>query len=709
MAEKKIVDLIVNDNLKQTESHLKDLNNQLKVTNNETDNLKKSFNELDKSATNLDATFEEVYGDLKPLTARMGEAEDRLYELALAGKQGTKEFNELLAVVGKYRKTQILTDLAVDSAATTMNQKLGGALQYVAGGFAATQGAMALFGKENKDVEKAILKVQSALAITQGFTAMRDGANSIKMLSASFKSLTIFQTAYNFVNNATSIGLKVLRGALIATGIGALIVGVGMLIANFDKLKAGLLKLVPSLAVFGEAIGKIYDAFTDFVGITSDATRAMDKMLANADKSLAKNAKFLDEHGTQVDEYTKRKLEAVNEYNEALKKDGANQVALKKELDRKIAKIDAERKAADDAKAKEAKDKQKELDKEAKDRLDAYNKSIVDATQAYYNEIADIEADTEQKKLDLWKKRQVEEIKLLAKNRKDRDTLLLALQADYNLKSALLDKKAREEGEAAREKYEQEIRDKKAQAFLDLQSETQGLIDESNRQIQAIADANLAKAENEELSFQERYAAVDEREKLISEMIFNSEDERTAYEKQNSETRKKIATAETETKKALQLKYAEVVGNIGALLRQAAGENKDLAIAGILLEQASAIAIIGINAQKNAAKAGYLTPLGIAELVAGGVGIASAIISAKQGIDAINASGIPGGSGGGGGGGSSPVTPRFNVVGAAPASANQIANTIGKDLPPVKAYVVANDVTSAQSLNRNIVSSASLG
>ena len=708
MAEKKIVDLIVNDNLKQTESHLKDLNSQLKVTNNETDNLKKSFNELDKSATNLDATFEEVYGDLKPLTARMGEAEDRLYELALAGKQGTKEFNELLAVVGKYRKTQILTDLAVDSAATTMNQKLGGALQYVAGGFAATQGAMALFGKENKDVEKAILKVQSALAITQGFTAMRDGANSIKMLSASFKSLTIFQTAYNFVNNATSIGLKVLRGALIATGIGALIVGVGMLIANFDKLKAGLLKLVPSLAVFGKAIGKIYDAFTDFVGITSDATRAMDKMLANADKSLAKNAKFLDEHGSQVDEYTKRKIDAVNEYNEALKKDGANQVALKKELDRKLAKIDAERKAADGAKAKEAKDKQKEKDKEEKDRIDAYNKSIIDATNAYNNEIADIEADTEQKKLELWKKRQIEEIELLAKNRKDRDTLLLALQADYNLKSSLLDKKAREEGEEAREKYEQEIRDKEAKAFLDLQSETQGLIDESNRQIQAIADANLAKAENEELSFQERYAAVDEREKLMSEMIFKSEDERTAYEKQNSETRKKIATAETETKKALQLKYAEVVGSMGALLRQAAGENKDLAIAGILLEQASAIASIAINSQKNAAKAGYLTPVGIAELVAGGVGIASSIIAAKQGIDAINASGIPGGSGGGGGS-SSPVTPRFNVVGAAPASANQIANTIGKDLPPVKAFVVANDVTTAQSLNRNIVSSASLG
>jgi len=161
-----------------------------------------------------------------------------------------------------------------------------------------------------------------------------------------------------------------------------------------------------------------------------------------------------------------------------------------------------------------------------------------------------------------------------------------------------------------------------------------------------------------------------------------------------------------ETKKQLQLKYADVIGSMGRLLRQAAGENKDLAIAGILLEQASAVASIAINSQKNAAKAGYLTPIGIAELVAGGIGITSAILAAKQGIDAINASGVPGGSGGGGGM-TAPAAPRFNVVGT--SGVNQIAQTIGRDQAPVKAYVVANDVTSAQSLSRNIVSSASLG
>ena len=71
------------------------------------------------------------------------------------------------------------------------------------------------------------------------------------------------------------------------------------------------------------------------------------------------------------------------------------------------------------------------------------------------------------------------------------------------------------------------------------------------------------------------------------------------------------------------------------------------------------------------------------------------------------------------GGGSSISTPRvsvssastppaFNVVGAGEGS--QIAQALGeKDQQPVKAYVVSQDVTTAQSLDRNIIESASIG
>jgi len=68
----------------------------------------------------------------------------------------------------------------------------------------------------------------------------------------------------------------------------------------------------------------------------------------------------------------------------------------------------------------------------------------------------------------------------------------------------------------------------------------------------------------------------------------------------------------------------------------------------------------------------------------------------------------PSGGGGATGGGAAPAAPAFNVVGASPT--NQLAQTIGnQQQQPIKAYVVANDVTTQQSLDRNIVSSASIG
>jgi len=52
--------------------------------------------------------------------------------------------------------------------------------------------------------------------------------------------------------------------------------------------------------------------------------------------------------------------------------------------------------------------------------------------------------------------------------------------------------------------------------------------------------------------------------------------------------------------------------------------------------------------------------------------------------------------------------PAFNIVGASPE--NQLAQAIGeKESKPMKAYVVSNDVTNAQALDRNIIDSASIG
>ena len=62
-----------------------------------------AFDEMDKSGKRLSATFEQIYGeDLQPMSSRIGELEDRLYELALAGQTNTDEFREMTGEVARH-------------------------------------------------------------------------------------------------------------------------------------------------------------------------------------------------------------------------------------------------------------------------------------------------------------------------------------------------------------------------------------------------------------------------------------------------------------------------------------------------------------------------------------------------------------------------------------------------------------------------------
>jgi hypothetical protein len=53
------------------------------------------------------------------------------------------------------------------------------------------------------------------------------------------------------------------------------------------------------------------------------------------------------------------------------------------------------------------------------------------------------------------------------------------------------------------------------------------------------------------------------------------------------------------------------------------------------------------------------------------------------------------------------TAPQFNVVGA--SGVNQIAQVVGQNQQPIKAYVVSSEISSQQSLDRNKVMSASIG
>ena len=223
------------------------------------------------------------------------------------------------------------------------------------------------------------------MAISQGVQAIGESVDSFKQLGAVIRATTLYQKALagataiqTFVMNGATLAAKLLRGALIATGVGALVVGVGLLIANFDKVKKVVMNLIPGLSAVGDVVMSIVNTVTDFIGVTSEAERANERLKASAAASIALNKKYLAEHGSQLDEFTKQKLAAKDKYNEAIQEENADRVALAKELNRELANIDKARQDEKDKEAKEAQDKIDAKDKEAKEAA----KKLRDEAQA---------------------------------------------------------------------------------------------------------------------------------------------------------------------------------------------------------------------------------------------------------------------------------------------------------------------------------------
>jgi len=239
---------------------------------------------------------------------------------------------------------------------------------------------------------KSVLDNGGAMGLLNDLTGglamtIKDAVEATDLFTKSTKAQTTFQKIQTLVMGTSTGALKAFRLALVATGIGAIVVGLGLLIANFDKVKKAVMNLIPGLSAVGDFLGALFDAVTDFIGITSDATRALDKMVADSEASLKRSEHFLEANGDKYDEYTQRKIKANIDYNKKVLEltkayeDGEikSQEELNQKLkdfrdkaDREIFKADADREEANRKRRQEAQDKinaenQKALEKRKQD------------------------------------------------------------------------------------------------------------------------------------------------------------------------------------------------------------------------------------------------------------------------------------------------------------------------------------------------------
>lgn len=205
--------------------------------------LRKAFDDAKKKAIEIGKAFGENSEQFKKAEAALGqmvnqfakfgnlktdlrEAQKILVAMTEAFGAGSKEAVAAAQAVAQF-KDQIGDAKELSDAFNPDRkfQAFSNSISGVLGGFSALTGAMALFGGESKDVEKVLLKVQGAMALSQGI-------NSVLAAKDSFIALA------TVIRTQVVAAFATLKGALISTGIGALVVGIGLAIKYFVDLAA---------------------------------------------------------------------------------------------------------------------------------------------------------------------------------------------------------------------------------------------------------------------------------------------------------------------------------------------------------------------------------------------------------------------------------------------------------------------------------------
>jgi SepF-like predicted cell division protein (DUF552 family) len=255
-------------------------------------------------------------------------------------------------------------------------------LQGVAGGFAAVQGAMAVFGVESEDLQKTLVKVQGALALSEGLNTFLDtGIQGFKNLISVIQNSTVVIKANELATKAaaftmrlfgvevetTSVAFNVLKGAIAATGIGLLVVALGQAVSAFDT--------------FANSAEDAADKQKEFNNTVKEGARfELDELTKTLDNQMKIDVAKAKSRGASEQEifdiqqrYAKGKLEAQIRYYDEIKKidqkaglDALSNIE-KANADGLAAKYEfeaAERKRKEDKRKadKEAADKQRELD-----------------------------------------------------------------------------------------------------------------------------------------------------------------------------------------------------------------------------------------------------------------------------------------------------------------------------------------------------------
>jgi len=290
----------------------------------DTGNTINDINSFDKALNNLNKDINTTQTELKDSSA----TDDFAQQLDALNKKveaGGLSMRQLGKVVREYQSIAIaagdsspigqdairaaaeLTDRMGDirSQTTALSSDFVGldtAVQGVQTGvavFEGVQSAIALTGVENENLVKTMVKLQAVQGVANSINTIAVALNKESVLGLQLR--TAWERLYTIAVGQSTGAMKILRIAMLSTGIGALVVGVGLLITNFDKIvKFGQMvyQKFQQLANAGGVLGAILKPISgifwgigkamEYFGVVDSATEKKAKRNAEARSAHAK-------------------------------------------------------------------------------------------------------------------------------------------------------------------------------------------------------------------------------------------------------------------------------------------------------------------------------------------------------------------------------------------------------------------------------------
>lgn len=605
---------------------------------------------------------------LKPLKAQLREAQQLVTELSekfgatsQEAINAAKRAAELKDAIGD---AKALTDaFNPDAKFNALSASIGGVLN----GFQAYEGALGLIGVESEALQETLLKVQSAMALSQGLQGIGESIDSFKQLGGVVKNAFGAMTTASKAFIATGVGLVIAAVAYAINEMSAAAESAAAEMENLERATESLndelefsTKQLTDYSRKAIADAKLRGATEkELLDIELDAAqKSIDARWKNASERIKANAKIRDNENASTEQIKKANAEIFKAEQEKLelKREASvlsSEFALKeKELaDEEIAKNKERAKAVADA-AKEALEKRKEKWEKEKELSEKQSEDLIE----------------------------------ILKNR--------VKQEDEIIAHSSITKAELQEKENARINKLREDEFKDAQGFL---------------QAELIANQNNFQAKLDLLELQ--------RQKELQNKEL-TEGEIAAIEARYAEQRKQISDAEAAKKIENQQKTLNAVKQslqgIADLAMLFAGQSEKEQKKAFEIQKAANIAQATIDTFSSAQSA-YKSVVGV-PVVGPALAVAAAAAAITAGLlnikkiasTTFESPATPSSPSGGGtdtAGTSSVITPNFNIVGNAQAT-NPLA---GLGNQPIQAYVVSGEVTTAQNLDRNRINYATFG